>query len=234
MVFELPAWLIDLTNGFPSTAAYLSCFPQIQSEFDFFFFCKWQLDRFIPNRSAMDFDFAHFMLTGGRVEKQNSSSPCSPSKEAYRRQLAEIFNMNRTRILAFKNKPPASEATVSESISSVPHSKRPKHRRCIPQVSFPFFPCLRLIFPVSPWWLILFMNFLSSLVIVSNFPLVTYFCFIFVANLFSWLIFPILQVDFFSNLFALVFQNYFLTKFSGDQRQTNRFWHENISHFSQA
>ncbi|KAF7138025.1 hypothetical protein RHSIM_Rhsim07G0137700 [Rhododendron simsii] len=76
------------------------------------------LDRFIPNRSAMDFDFAHFMLTGGRVEKQNSSSPCSPSKEVYRRQLAEIFNMNRTRILAFKNKPPASEATVSESISS--------------------------------------------------------------------------------------------------------------------
>ncbi|XP_058224611.1 cell division cycle 20.2, cofactor of APC complex-like isoform X1 [Rhododendron vialii] len=93
------------------------------------------LDRFIPNRSAMDFDFAHFMLTGGRVEKQNSSSPCSPSKEAYRRQLAEIFNMNRTRILAFKNKPPASEATVSESISSVPHSKHAKHRRCIPQAS---------------------------------------------------------------------------------------------------
>lgn len=165
MVFELPGWLICLMNGFPLTAAIFHAFLRFNQNLNFFFsFCKWQLDRFIPNRSAMDFDFAHFMLTGGRVEKQNSSSPCSPSKEAYRRQLAEVFNMNRTRILAFKNKPPASEATVSESISSVPHSKRAKHRRCIPQVSSPFFPCL---------WVMICLPSLEAY--FSRFSLVTYF-----------------------------------------------------------
>ncbi|PQQ19224.1 cell division cycle 20.2 cofactor of APC complex [Prunus yedoensis var. nudiflora] len=56
------------------------------------------LDRFIPNRSAMDFDFAHYMLTQGKKGKEN------PSRygRAYRKQLAEAMNMNRTRILAFK------------------------------------------------------------------------------------------------------------------------------------
>ncbi|ONI22441.1 hypothetical protein PRUPE_2G129100 [Prunus persica] len=59
------------------------------------------LDRFIPNRSAMDFDFAHYMLTQGRKGKEN------PSRYGrdYRKQLAKAMNMNRTRILAFKNKP---------------------------------------------------------------------------------------------------------------------------------
>ena len=30
-----------------------------------FFLITVQLDRFIPNRSAMDFDYAHYMLTEG-------------------------------------------------------------------------------------------------------------------------------------------------------------------------
>ncbi|XP_059650375.1 cell division cycle 20.2, cofactor of APC complex-like [Cornus florida] len=51
-----------------------------------------ELDKFIPNQSAMDFDFAHYMLNGGMVRKE-SQTPCSPAKEAYRK-----------RILAFKNK----------------------------------------------------------------------------------------------------------------------------------
>ncbi|VFQ93999.1 unnamed protein product [Cuscuta campestris] len=54
-------------------------------------------------RYAMDFDYAHFMVTEGCKAKEIPAS--SPSREAYRKQLAEIFNMNR-RILAFKNKPP--------------------------------------------------------------------------------------------------------------------------------
>lgn len=214
MGFEFPAW--NWFNRQFSFNRHLSFnFPQIPSQLDFSFFCKWQLDRFIPNRSAMDFDFAHFMLTGGKVEKGNPSSPCSPSKEAYRRQLAEIFNMNRTRILAFKDKPPASEATVSESISSVPHSKRAKHRRCIPQVSFPFFPCLcfltfpwDLFFPFFPGDLFCLWIFFRPL-FVSNFPPVTYFAIVFVANLFLWLSFPILWVVFSSNLFALIFPELF-------------------------
>ncbi|KAK9274972.1 hypothetical protein L1049_022229 [Liquidambar formosana] len=94
------------------------------------------LDRFIPNRSAMDFDFAQYMLMGGKVEKENQA-PCSPSREAYRKQLAEIFNMNRTRILAFKNKPPPSVHTTCQNSLSPLHQSKPnnKRRRYIPQSS---------------------------------------------------------------------------------------------------
>ncbi|KAK6158506.1 hypothetical protein DH2020_005820 [Rehmannia glutinosa] len=74
------------------------------------------LDRFIPNRSAMDFEYAHYMLTGGRVEKEDVG-PCSPSKQLYRKHLAEILNMNRTRILAFKNKAPTLAKNNHESFS---------------------------------------------------------------------------------------------------------------------
>nr|XP_043619845.1 cell division cycle 20.1, cofactor of APC complex-like [Erigeron canadensis] len=69
-----------------------------------FFDINLRLDRFIPNRSAMDFNFANYMLTGGKVQKK-SSSP-SPWGEDYLEMLAEVFNMNRKRILSFKNKPP--------------------------------------------------------------------------------------------------------------------------------
>ncbi|XP_059276629.1 cell division cycle 20.2, cofactor of APC complex-like [Lycium ferocissimum] len=90
------------------------------------------LDRFIPNRSAMDFDYAHYMLSGGKVKKEHVGVN-SPSKEAYSKQLAEIFNMNRTRILAFKNKPPPSVERVSESPSHIQQSRTVKKRRYIPQ-----------------------------------------------------------------------------------------------------
>ncbi|KGN58619.1 cell division cycle 20.2, cofactor of APC complex [Cucumis sativus] len=93
------------------------------------------LDRFIPNRSAMDFDYAHYMVTEGRKGKENPSFS-SPSREAYQKRLAETFNMNRTRILAFKNKPPAPvELIPKEFFSSVSHDKPVKARRHIPQTS---------------------------------------------------------------------------------------------------
>ncbi|KAL5724587.1 hypothetical protein ACHQM5_007827 [Ranunculus cassubicifolius] len=94
------------------------------------------LDRFIPNRSAMDFDFANYMLTEGKKAKgEENQTPSSPAKEAYRKQLAEVLNMNRTRILAFKNKPPVSESLFPEPTTSVNHSKLVKPRRSIPQTS---------------------------------------------------------------------------------------------------
>ncbi|KAL6509196.1 hypothetical protein OROGR_022506 [Orobanche gracilis] len=93
------------------------------------------LDRFIPNRSAMDFDFAHYMLTEGKKGKENPVSS-SPSREAYRKQLAETFNMNRTRILAFKNKPPTQVEAIPNDFSSVACQVKPvKPRRHIPQTS---------------------------------------------------------------------------------------------------
>ncbi|BFG21577.1 hypothetical protein CerSpe_078520 [Prunus speciosa] len=91
------------------------------------------LDRFIPNRSAMDFDFAHYMLTQGKKGKEN------PSRYGrdYRKQLAEAMNMNRTRILAFKNKPPAPVELFPSNFSSLPQDKPANHKphRHIPQTS---------------------------------------------------------------------------------------------------
>lgn len=93
------------------------------------------LDRFIPNRSAMDFDYAHYMLTQAN---KNSNPPArSVSSEAYRRELAEALNMNRTRILAFKNKPPIPVEMVPKkhSLTASDQPKLTKCRRCIPSTS---------------------------------------------------------------------------------------------------
>lgn len=92
------------------------------------------LDRFIPNRSAMDFDYAHYMVTEGRKGKENPVST-SPARDAYRKQLAETFNMNRTRILAFKNKPPVPVEAIPNEFTSNVQSKPAKPRRYIPQTS---------------------------------------------------------------------------------------------------
>ncbi|KAL2577322.1 hypothetical protein AAZV13_16G125600 [Glycine max] len=76
-----------------------------------------QLDRFIPpNRSAMDFDYAHYLclLRGTK--------------------LAELFNMNRLRILAFKNKPSKPVDLLHPQISTLIRQNKPaKPRRVIPQ-----------------------------------------------------------------------------------------------------
>jgi len=99
--------------------------------------CLVQLDRFIPNRSAMDFDYAHYMVTEGAKGKENPEV-CSPSREAYRKLLAESLNMNRTRILAFKNKPPTPVDLIPHELtsSSLQQDKTIKPRRIIPQVCY--------------------------------------------------------------------------------------------------
>lgn len=95
-----------------------------------------QFDRFIPNRSAMDFDYARTMLTG-RKGKENAAAACSPEKNAYQRRLAEVFNMNGRRILAFKNKPPVPiDLFADKMVMSFHHSKPIKPHRQIPQVCY--------------------------------------------------------------------------------------------------
>lgn len=85
----------------------------------------------------MDFEYAHYMLTEGMKGKENPVSS-SPSRDAYRKQLAETFNMNRTRILAFKNKPPTPVEAIPNDFSSAAHQvKSAKPRRHIPQVGSP-------------------------------------------------------------------------------------------------
>ncbi|KAJ4705302.1 cell division cycle 20.2, cofactor of APC complex-like [Melia azedarach] len=54
----------------------------------------------------MSFGYAHYMLTEGRKDKENGVVACSSSRKRYRQKLAEALDMNRTRILAFRNKPP--------------------------------------------------------------------------------------------------------------------------------
>ncbi|KAK4279796.1 hypothetical protein QN277_011512 [Acacia crassicarpa] len=90
------------------------------------------LDRFIPNRSAMDFDYAHYMLTEGAKGKEN---PNANSPSAYQKHLAEAMNMNRTRILAFKNKPPEPVELMPREPTTTLHDKPAKPRRFIPQSS---------------------------------------------------------------------------------------------------
>ncbi|CAE6075155.1 unnamed protein product [Arabidopsis arenosa] len=94
-------------------------------------------ERFIPNRSAMDFDYAHFQLTEGRNEKDEATKVrSSPSREAYRKQLAETMNLNRTRILAFRNKPQAPVQLLPREHSVYSLYQQPKSvkpRRYIPQ-----------------------------------------------------------------------------------------------------
>ncbi|CAN7041499.1 unnamed protein product, partial [Brassica rapa subsp. trilocularis] len=83
-----------------------------------------QFDRFIPNRAAMDFDYAHLALMEEREEEEEE---VSSSRKAYRKQLAETMGLNRTRILAFTNKPPSS--------TSLHHQHQHQHEppRRIPQ-----------------------------------------------------------------------------------------------------
>jgi cell division cycle protein 20 (cofactor of APC complex) len=77
-----------------------------------------QGDRFIPKRGGLDLNLAHFNLTGENLAPRNDSTPhlevASPSKEAYKRQLAQrllqgIGDGEGRKILAFCAKAP--EAT---------------------------------------------------------------------------------------------------------------------------
>ncbi|CAA2968073.1 cell division cycle, cofactor of APC complex-like [Olea europaea subsp. europaea] len=91
------------------------------------------LDRFIPNRSAMNFDYARYMLTEARKGKENPAENFSPSREAYWKKLAEALDMNRTRILAFKNKLPTPTETILNEFASAAHQSKPSKPR--PQTS---------------------------------------------------------------------------------------------------
>jgi hypothetical protein len=75
-----------------------------------------QLDRFIPNRSALDFDAAHFNLS-----KENAASDDgSPSKDEYKKLLAASLNVgDASRILSFKQKAPAPPVGHENNLASL-------------------------------------------------------------------------------------------------------------------
>ncbi|CAN0920562.1 Cell division cycle 20.2, cofactor of APC complex [Linum grandiflorum] len=79
----------------------------------------------------MDMEYANWMP---RVEEQNPV-PISASSELYRRLLAEALGLNRTRFLAFRNKPPAPLELIPRSHTCSDDSKpaATKPRRHIPR-----------------------------------------------------------------------------------------------------
>ncbi|CAN0920632.1 Cell division cycle 20.1, cofactor of APC complex [Linum grandiflorum] len=85
----------------------------------------------------MDMAYANWMVTEGRKEKE-SPIPMTVASEAYRRLLAETMNLNRTRILEFKNKPPPPYELIPHhhTCSSPDRHPKPKPRRHIPKVPF--------------------------------------------------------------------------------------------------
>ena len=83
----------------------------------------------------MDMEMAHYLLAEPRKDKENAAA--SPSKEAYRRLLAEKLLNNRTRILAFRNKPPEPESMLTDLRADATQAKPAKQRRQVPQVCTP-------------------------------------------------------------------------------------------------
>ncbi|XP_038986994.1 cell division cycle 20.2, cofactor of APC complex-like [Phoenix dactylifera] len=111
------------------------CMPSLLSSSKDFSSRQSGGDRFIPDRSAMDFDLAYYLLTERRTEKENAAA-ASPSKGTYRRLLYENLLNNRTRILAFKSKPQApAEGILQEAHSNASShlARLAKPRRYIPQ-----------------------------------------------------------------------------------------------------
>nr|DAD24757.1 TPA_asm: hypothetical protein HUJ06_026221 [Nelumbo nucifera] len=91
----------------------------------------YRLDRFITNRSAMDFDFAHYMLMK-RMKKGKDN--LDARSQAYRNDLAEILGLNRSRILAFKESPPTPVDLIPHELSfSLLQLKHTRTQRHIPQ-----------------------------------------------------------------------------------------------------
>ena len=86
----------------------------------------------------MDMDVAQYLLTEPKRDKENKGV-ASPAKEAYRKLLADTMLQGRTRILSFRNKPPAP-VNLLPIIPSSAQAQPAKQRRHIPQV-YSLVPC---------------------------------------------------------------------------------------------
>ncbi|OWM80352.1 hypothetical protein CDL15_Pgr019632 [Punica granatum] len=83
------------------------------------------MDRFILSGAAMDFNYAHFMLMGGKLGTENGGVV-----SLYQEMLVEALGLNRGRILAFNNsKPP---------LPSMIHSHKSRLCRDLPSLDLGF------------------------------------------------------------------------------------------------
>ena len=77
-------------------------------------------DRFIPNRSAMNFEANYYKMIS--ADRENEENECaSPSKAEFKKNMAENLNGNEAnaRILAFKNKAPTPREGNCEIDSNI-------------------------------------------------------------------------------------------------------------------
>jgi len=97
-------------------------------------------DRFIPNRTAMDYERSHHLMLKQGLE--SGTDAMSPSKREYMRAMAENLgtqNLNTTRILAYQAKPPAAPSSHANNLKilyssgKTPLSGTKKTVRHIPQ-----------------------------------------------------------------------------------------------------
>jgi cell division cycle protein 20 (cofactor of APC complex) len=84
----------------------------------------------------MDMDMAYYLLTEPKKDQENEGM-VPPAKQAYRRLLAEKFLGGRTRILAFRNKPPEPQGMLQQISAETQTSSQinpAKQHRKIPKV----------------------------------------------------------------------------------------------------
>lgn len=98
-------------------------------------------DRFIPNRSATQFELGHYLLTN-RSGDENAEEAVSPSKEKFRKAMNENLNGEAlsSKIIAYQQKAPAAPDGYQNSLKVLysqtkdSSSTAKKVSRVIPQV----------------------------------------------------------------------------------------------------
>jgi len=99
-------------------------------------------DRFIPNRSATDYELSHFKIVRESLT-ENEREMMSPSKREYQRVMAENLqkpDLNTTRVLSYQSKAPTAPDShnnnlkILYSTSKTAPGSAKKSTRHIPQV----------------------------------------------------------------------------------------------------
>ena len=83
-------------------------------------------DRFIPQRSAMDFDVSNFQLTRGNANTENASVNASPAKEEYKKELAQTLMQTENptnKVLAYKQKVSARNRAAPPARARPPYTR---------------------------------------------------------------------------------------------------------------
>lgn len=77
-------------------------------------------DRFIPNRSATQFDLGHFKITTDSANSGEADNLLSPSQKEYQRVMSENLNgtdISSNKIISYKTKAPSAPEGTSELLS---------------------------------------------------------------------------------------------------------------------